>query len=106
VDIEGFDSPRVYDFVVREPDTGDLIGVEVKTTLGDTIFLNPVQVGKDVALMLEGGAIARASGEPIRGVSYMTYCAYCEQVDIRPTALYIALEMANVPFTYQSLLPR
>jgi hypothetical protein len=106
VDIEGFDSPGVYDFVVRDPNTGNLIGVEVKTTLGDTIFLNPVQVGKDVTLMLEGGAIARTSGEPIRGVSYTTYCGYCDQVDIRPTALYIGLDLAKVPFIHQSFLPQ
>jgi hypothetical protein len=96
----------VYDFVVRDPNTGNLIGVEVKTTLGDTIFLNPIQVAKDVSLMLEGGAIARTSGQPITGVSYTTYCRYCDEVDIRPSALYIGLSMAKVPFIHQRFLPQ
>ena len=37
VKVPGFSSPRFYDFVVQSPD-GVLIGVEVKTTLGETIF--------------------------------------------------------------------
>jgi hypothetical protein len=40
----GFPTPRVYDFVMTDPLTADVIGVEVKTTMYDTIFLNPSQV--------------------------------------------------------------
>jgi hypothetical protein len=97
VDIEGFDSPRIYDFVVRDPNTRNLIGVEVRTTLADTIFLNPIQVLKDLSLVLEGGATVRTSGEPIMGVRYTTYCGNCDQVDIRSTVLHIALKLAKVP---------
>jgi hypothetical protein len=98
VDIAGFDSPRVYDFIVEDPTTGNLIGVEVKTTIGDTVFLNPYQVVKDAALMLQGGAIARVSGETISGVSYTALCANCQEVDIRGTLLYMALKFAGIPF--------
>ena len=103
VEIPGFDTPRIYDFVVRDPDTGNLIGVEVKTTLGDTIFLNPFQVAKDVALIANQGATARATGDQILGVSYATYCGLCDEVDIRPKILYAALEFAKIPFIYGHL---
>jgi len=102
VDVPGFASPRVYDFVVQSPD-GLLIGVEVKTTLGDTIFLKPIQVAKDVALMLRGGGVAQVSGAPIRGVAYTTYCRACDRIDIRGVVLYNLLRLAKIPFSYDRL---
>jgi hypothetical protein len=44
VNVPGFTSPRVYDFVVIDPVTGSYIGVEVKTTMYDTIFFDSSQV--------------------------------------------------------------
>jgi hypothetical protein len=102
VDVPGFSSPRVYDFVVQSPN-GLLIGVEVKTTLGDTIFLNPIQVAKDVALMLGGGGKARASGALIQGVAYTTYCRACDKIDIRGTVLFGLLKLAQIRFFYDRL---
>jgi hypothetical protein len=102
VDVPGFASPRVYDFVVQSPD-GLLIGVEVKTTMGDTIFLKPIQVAKDVTLMLDGGGVARVSGASIRGVAYTTYCRYCDKIDIRGAVLYGLLKFANIAFSYDQL---
>ena len=46
VNVVGFDTSRIYDFVMRDPNTNQLIGVEVKTTQFDTIFVDPVQVSK------------------------------------------------------------
>jgi hypothetical protein len=37
VDVPGFATPRFYDFIVQDPVSGHFIGVEVKTTIGDTI---------------------------------------------------------------------
>jgi hypothetical protein len=102
VDVPGFSSPRVYDFVARSPD-GLLIGVEVKTTLGETIFLNPLQVAKDVALMLKGGGVAHVSGAAIQGVAYTTYCRACDKIDIRGAVLYGLLKLAKIPFSYDRL---
>ncbi len=102
MDVPGFSSPRVYDFVVKSPD-GLLIGVEVKTTLSDTIFLNPMQVAKDVALMLEGGGVARASGASIQGVAYTTYCRACDRIDVRGVVLYDLLKLAKISFSYDWL---
>ena len=48
------DSRRRASMISSSVPNGFLIGVEVKTTLGDTIFLNPIQVAEDVALMLGG----------------------------------------------------
>ena len=87
MDVPGFLTPRVYDFVVQSPD-GVLIGVEVKTTLYDTIFLNPMQVAKDVLLMLNDGGVARASGALIQGVAYTSHCRACDMIDMRSAALY------------------
>ncbi len=103
VDVPGFSSPRVYDFVVQSPD-GLLIGVEVKTTLNSTIFLNPMQVAKDVALMLNGGGVARVTGASILGVAYTTSCISCSQVDVRSIVLYGLLKIAKVSFSHV-LLP-
>ena len=102
VNVPGFPSPRLYDFVVQSPD-GVMIGVEVKTTLGDTIFLNPVQVAKDVAVMLTGRATAQVGGAPIRGGAYTTYCRACDKIDIRGAILYNLLKLANIPFSYDRL---
>jgi len=103
VSVPGFSSPRVYDFVVQSHD-GVLIGVEVKTTLGETIFLNPAQVIKNVALMMRGGGVAQVSGAPIQGVAYATYCRACDKVDVRGAVLYNLLRLARVPFSHD-LLP-
>jgi hypothetical protein len=102
VNVPGFSSPRFYDFVVQSPD-GVMIGVEVKTTLGDTIFLNPVQVAKDVAVMLTGRATVQVGGAPIRGVAYTTYCRACDKIDIRGAVLYNLLKLAKIPFSYDRL---
>lgn len=80
-----------------------MIGVEVKTTLSDTIFLNPMQVAKDVALMLGCGGIARASRASIQGVAYTTYCRACDKIDIRGTVLFGLLNLAKIRFSYDRL---
>lgn len=102
VDVPGFLTPRVYDFVVQSP-AGVLIGVEVKTTLDDTIFLNPMQVAKDVALMLVGGGVARASGASIEGVAYTTFCRSYDKNDLRGVVLYGLLTFAKVRFWHDRL---
>jgi hypothetical protein len=99
IDVPGFSTPRVYDFIVRDPVSGNNIGVEVKTTLYDTIFLNSSQVAKDAVLMRTGG-IAAAYGFPVTGVGYQTYCWACDIVDLRSTALYETLKAANIPFSH------
>ena len=99
VDVPGFETPRFYDFIVEDPRTKEVIGVEVKTTLFDTIRLNPDQVAKDVAVV-QSGAEVRAAGRQISGVSYITYCNGCAAVDVRTAVLRAALAAARIPFRH------
>lgn len=100
VDIEGFATPRVYDFIVFDPVAKSFMGIEVKTTIAETIFLNSSQVVKDVALMSGAPATARVSGIKITGVGYMTYCYFCPFIDIRSKILHSELRRLQVGFTH------
>jgi RHS repeat-associated protein len=99
VDVPGFATPRYYDFIAYDPTSNVNIGVEVKTTLYDTIRLNADQVAKDVIVMQQGG-YSRLLDLPINGVGYATYCWGCTTVDFRSTALRSILNAANIPFTH------
>jgi hypothetical protein len=55
VDVPGFATPRFYDFIAQHPDTGHFMGIEVKTTLSDTIRLSPHQIAKDAVVMASAG---------------------------------------------------
>lgn len=91
---------RVYDAVVRNPTTGELIGVEVKTTLSDAVRLKPEQVAKDVSVMTSG-AYSSKLGEIITGVAYATASAcHCGSADVRPEALVSALRALGVSFSH------
>ena len=96
VTVPGFATPRVYDFVVFDPDAGRYIGVEVKTTMYDTIFFNSSQVDKDVALYEAGGARAVALPITITRVAYEAFCAYCPMVNFARASLYLRLRAAGL----------
>jgi len=95
VDVPGFDTPRFYDFLAYDPTTNSLIGVEVKTTIGDAITLNATQVAKDAMLMGTGGTVI-STGEQVSGVGYATYCFGCSILDFRSTALENTLRNAGI----------
>ena len=97
--VPGFETPRYYDFLVQDPVSGYNIGVEVKTTLFDTIRLNSDQVAKDVTVMQQGGYSPRLD-LPVGGVGYITFCWGCSMVDVRSSALQSSLKAAGVPFTH------
>jgi RHS repeat-associated protein len=97
--VPGFATPRYYDFLVQDPISGYNIGVEVKTTLFDTIRLSSDQVAKDVVVMQQGGYSSRLD-LPVNGVGYTTFCWGCSMVDLRSTALSSTLRGAGVPFTH------
>jgi hypothetical protein len=99
VDIPGFATPRLYDLVVQHPDSGYFVGVEVKTTLYDTIRLTADQVLKDAAVVAKGGT-ARVSGVKLEGVLYRTYCWDCERADLRSRVLKSLLDAAKIPYTH------
>jgi len=94
VDIPGFSSPRVYDFIALDPETGKYIGVEVKTTYFDTIYLSPSQVDKDVAIYRDGPGYAGALGKFITKVAYEAYCGNCAFLNVR--YWYLAFKLAEV----------
>jgi hypothetical protein len=99
VDVPGFATPRFYDFIVQDPVSGYYLGIEVKTTLRDTIRLNPDQAMKDV-MVVQSGGVARITGWRIRGVGYTTYCWACDAVDLRSARLHSVLKAAKIPFTH------
>jgi len=72
VNVPGFAGPRYYDFLVLDPVSNTVLGIEVKTTLCDTIRLNSLQVAKDAAVILEGGTV-QTTGQFVHGVGYQTY---------------------------------
>jgi hypothetical protein len=95
VDVPGFPTPRFYDYIMKDPITGKYFGVEVKTTLYDTIRLVPSQVKKDAVVVAQG---AKVRNQPVwlDGVSYSTYCFECEELDIRSWVLQRILRNAGV----------
>ncbi len=98
VNVPGFTSPRVYDFMVLDPVTGFYIGVEVKTTMYDTIFFDRSQVDKDVALYTTGGGFAPAlpGNKMITRVAYEAFCAYCPLVNLGSASLALRLLEAGI----------
>jgi hypothetical protein len=95
VDVPGFATPRFYDYIMKDPITGKYFGVEVKTTLYDTIRLVPSQVKKDAVVVAQGAKV-RNRNVWLDGVSYSTYCFECEELDIRSWVLQRILWNAGV----------
>jgi hypothetical protein len=95
VDVPGFATPRFYDYIMKDPITGKYFGVEVKTTLYDTIRLVPSQVKKDAVVVAQGAKV-RNRNVWLDGVSYSTYCFECEELDIRSWVLQRILRNAGV----------
>ena len=95
VDVPGFATPRYYDYIIRDPVTGQNYGVEVKTTLYDTIRLDPAQVMKDAVVVAQGAKV-RLVDVHLNGVSYVAYCFGCETLDFRSAVLQRILLNAGV----------
>ena len=94
---------RIYDFVVRDPVSNQQIGVEVKTSWLETIFLNMLQVNFDVAVVKGTlGPALGSGGVSIIGVQYYTYCFQCSggEGQMRSYVLEGRLELAGIP-TYR-----
>jgi hypothetical protein len=102
VDVPGFATPRFYDYIMKDPITGKYFGVEVKTTLYDTIRLVPSQVMKDAVVVAQGAKV-RNRNVWLDGVSYSTYCFECEELDIRSWVLQRILRNAGVKMSRGTL---
>lgn len=98
----GYPTPRIYDFVIYDPIGGYYAGVEVKTTLFDTIFFNPFQVEKDVAMMESGGGFAPSIQRDITRVAYETYCVRCSYLNLRTAYLLERLTAAKIGIVHNS----
>lgn len=96
VDVPGFSSPRLYDYIIQDPVTGLYYGVEVKTTIMSTIRVDREQVLKDAAVVAQGARV-RVLGIDLYGVSYSVYCFGCEALDVRSARLLSILQNAGVP---------
>jgi hypothetical protein len=100
MNIPGFPGPRVYDFVAQNPDTEEFVGIEVKTTQYDAIFLNKSQVDKDVALLEAGGIFVPSLPGKITMVAYETYCGGCWYINLRTLYLVAKLLSAGATIRY------
>jgi hypothetical protein len=94
VDVPGFPKPRYYDYIIRDPVTGRHYGVEVKTTLYDTIRFDREQVMKDAVVVAQGAKV-RLLGVQLSGVSYVAYCFGCTELDVRSLVLQRILQNAG-----------
>ena len=100
-----FDADRL----VRDTVEGVNIGVEVKTTIGDTIRLDRRQVNLDTDLMRSSatggtGGIIISTGAPVRAVGYRAYCFFCDTVDMRSFYLRQQLDLYGIS-TQRGKLP-
>jgi hypothetical protein len=95
VDVPGFAEPRYYDYIIRDPITGRHYGVEVKTTLYETIRLSLKQVAKDAVVAAQGAKV-RLLDVRLSGVSYVALCFGCVQLDLRSAVLHRILQSAGV----------
>ncbi len=96
VNVPGFATPRLYDFVVLDPASGAYIGVEVKTTMYDTIFFDVSQVDKDVAICTPPGGYAPSLKAYMTRVAYEAFCAYCPMVNLGRAGLVLRLYETGV----------
>jgi hypothetical protein len=96
VTVPGFATPRVYDFIVQDPASGLFIGVEVKTTMYDTIIFDGSQVDKDVALYETGGGLAPSLGVKVTRVAYEAFCSYCSMINLWSASLAFRLLAAGI----------
>lgn len=96
IDVPGFSSPRLYDYIIRDPVTGLCYGVEVKTTIMSTIRLDRQQVMKDAAVVANGAKVRVLNNVELYGVSYSVYCFGCEAFDVRSAVLLSILQDAGV----------
>jgi hypothetical protein len=97
VDVPGFLTPRLYDYIIRDPVTGRYYGVEVKTTIMSTIRLDRQQVEKDAVVVAQGAKVRLLNNVELSGVSYSVYCFGCEAFDVRSAVLLNILQNAGVP---------
>ena len=97
VDVPGFQTPRFYDYIIRDPVTGLCYGVEVKTTIMSTIRLDRQQVEKDAVVIAQGAKVRALENVELSGVSYSVYCFGCEAFDVRSAVLLSILQNAGVP---------
>ena len=93
--VPGFATSRFYDFIVFDPIDKVYIGVEVKTTMYDTIFFDRSQVDKDLAVYVTAGEIPKL-GERVTAVAYEAYCTRCPSINLRSVWLFLRLWSAGV----------
>lgn len=89
---------RIYDYAIRDNLEQINIGVEVKTTIGDTIRVSTRQVNLDTELMRFGGEIVGniGKGATTDAVGYRAFCFGCDTLDIRPFRLRQQLELYGI----------
>jgi Zn finger protein HypA/HybF involved in hydrogenase expression len=95
---------RDYDFLVTDPSSGFTTGIEVKTTIGEAIALNPAQVEKDLVVASKGG-YAASTGLVVESVAYHAYCSNCipALLGLQSATLYVNLLLHGIPVTTSQL---
>jgi hypothetical protein len=101
--VPGSTGYRFYDFIVANRTTGEVTGVEVKTTLYDIIQLDRAQVEKDIAVQTTKNAYIASTGQIVDKVAYSIFCFNCQPffIQVETAALMVRLMIAGVPTTYE-----
>jgi hypothetical protein len=96
-----FEWPRIYDFLAQAGE--NIFGIEVKTTIGESITLDTTQVAKDIMVVRRGGTILSGGtltqqfrGQVIHGVGYATTCFGCQTLNVNSLALSNSLRASGV----------
>ncbi len=101
--VPGFAATRDYDFLVTDPNGGLTTGIEVKTTIGESIALNPAQVEKDLVVASKGGYAVSvdSAGLVVESVAYHAYCDSCLPglLGVQSATLYVSLLLHGIPVT-------
>lgn len=94
----------VYDFIVTDPVGGLSTGIEVKTTIGSSIFLDPAQVEKD-RVVADIGGYAVKTRLIVESVAYHAYCFECAPglLGIQSATLYVSMLFHGIPVIPGSL---
>jgi RHS repeat-associated protein len=100
--ISGYGVVRFYDIMVLDPTTGEIYGVEVKTTRGVNLALDAQQVAFDVEVVRQG-AIS-STGMRVGGVMYRGVCFGCTfgagGTAWKTLTLTSTLNAAKIPFSH------
>ena len=104
VRILGYDDIRFYDYLKLDPVSGQILGVEVKTSIINRIPFVDSQVNFDAALVSSASGGLSTTGLVVQGVTYQAYGFAAEMTDFRTSVLENILRSHGIPIE-KTLMP-